>query len=227
MTDPALDVRTVVSGLVTPTSMVFIGPNDTERRIRKITSPTMIVYPAAKSNGTGIVIVPGGGLNYVTIDKEGTAAAMGEHAWRHRPEAEAPRDVLHLRRWSEDRGRRCGAGGAAGQAPGSGGASTQPRTGILGFSSGGDLTLAAATSARVESRTAFSVAIYASAPDDVRGPSGRSAAVSGAGSRRRCGVRDATLRVYTAWHKARIPAELHIFWKAATVLVRKRSEPPS
>jgi glucose/arabinose dehydrogenase len=28
MTDPALDVRTVVSGLVTPTSMVFIGTND-------------------------------------------------------------------------------------------------------------------------------------------------------------------------------------------------------
>jgi len=54
---------------------VFVGPNDTERRIRKITSPTMIVYPAAKPNGTGVVIVPGGGLNYVTIDKEGTAAA--------------------------------------------------------------------------------------------------------------------------------------------------------
>lgn len=47
----------------------------TVTRVVEITSPTMTVHLAEKGNGTGVVILPGGGFGKVVPDKEGTEAA--------------------------------------------------------------------------------------------------------------------------------------------------------
>lgn len=52
----------------------------TVTRIVKITRPTFTVFPAAKSNGSCAVILPGGGFSKVVPDKEGSEAA----AWLNR-----------------------------------------------------------------------------------------------------------------------------------------------
>jgi acetyl esterase/lipase len=49
----------------------FIGPNDTERRLRKITNPLLTAHLAPQPNGTAILIAPGGGFRHLAIDKEG------------------------------------------------------------------------------------------------------------------------------------------------------------
>lgn len=44
-------------------------------RIEKITQPTLDVFLAEKPNGTGLLILPGGGFRYVVPDLEGSEAA--------------------------------------------------------------------------------------------------------------------------------------------------------
>jgi acetyl esterase/lipase len=45
-------------------------------RLINITRPTVSVFPAAKPNGTGLVILPGGGFGKIVPDKEGSEAAV-------------------------------------------------------------------------------------------------------------------------------------------------------
>ncbi len=45
-------------------------------RLINVTRPTMAVFPADKPNGTGIVILPGGGFGKIVPDKEGSEAAV-------------------------------------------------------------------------------------------------------------------------------------------------------
>lgn len=44
-------------------------------RVEKICKPTMDVFPAANPNGVGVLILPGGGFNYVVPDLEGSDVA--------------------------------------------------------------------------------------------------------------------------------------------------------
>lgn len=44
-------------------------------RVEKIDKPTIDIFPADDPNGVGVLIVPGGGFNYVVTDKEGSEAA--------------------------------------------------------------------------------------------------------------------------------------------------------
>jgi acetyl esterase/lipase len=85
-------------------------------RVVNITRPTMTVFPAAKPNGTGVVILPGGGFGKVVPDKEGsegaewlntlgvtafvlnyrTTSTSGEPGWR-RPLQDAQRTIALVR----------------------------------------------------------------------------------------------------------------------------------
>ena len=51
--------------------------NPPATRVARITKPTLHIYnpPEGKANGTAVVILPGGGYNYVVTDKEGSEAA--------------------------------------------------------------------------------------------------------------------------------------------------------
>lgn len=51
------------------------GENPPVTRIVNITRPTFTVHLAPKSNGTGVLILPGGGFGKVVPDKEGTEIA--------------------------------------------------------------------------------------------------------------------------------------------------------
>jgi acetyl esterase/lipase len=59
-------------------SVMEARPTDTQpiTRVEKIRLPTMDVYPASKPNGTGLVILPGGGFSRVVVDLEGSEAAV-------------------------------------------------------------------------------------------------------------------------------------------------------
>src|SRR5689334_10984792 len=52
---------------------------DGVRRIHSIHKPSVTAFlpPADRATGTAIVILPGGGHQYLSIDNEGTAAAKG------------------------------------------------------------------------------------------------------------------------------------------------------
>jgi acetyl esterase/lipase len=52
--------------------------NDGVVRVSKVTDPTLTVYLPAKgkSNGTGVIICPGGGYSILAFDKEGTKVAQ-------------------------------------------------------------------------------------------------------------------------------------------------------
>ena len=56
------------------------GPNNSKKksdiiRVEKITQPSFTVHRPEKPNGTGVVILPGGGFRYVVPNLEGTEAA--------------------------------------------------------------------------------------------------------------------------------------------------------
>src|SRR6188474_2246404 len=46
-----------------------------EKWVRKVQRPTLEVYPAAKPNGTAVVIAPGGGFTILAIEHEGRDVA--------------------------------------------------------------------------------------------------------------------------------------------------------
>jgi acetyl esterase/lipase len=124
-----------------------------EKWVRKVMRPVVEVYPAATPNGTGVIIAPGGGFAFLAIGYEGRDVArwMNERGvtafvLRYRVGLEnreasrkaAVEDVLlavkTVRRraaeWKLD----------------------PERIGVLGFSAGGYLTVAAATVYDPESR---------------------------------------------------------------------------
>jgi acetyl esterase/lipase len=62
------------------------GENPPITRVEGITAPTLNVYLAERPNGTGVLILPGGGFSKVVPDKEGSEAAvwlnrLGVHAF--------------------------------------------------------------------------------------------------------------------------------------------------
>ncbi|GAG01691.1 unnamed protein product, partial [marine sediment metagenome] len=122
------------------------GENPPITRIIKISRPQFTAYPAAKPNGTGVVILPGGGFGKVVPDLEGSEAALwlnkhgvtafvlnyrttfpkrpktetSDPPWL-RPLQDAQRTLAHVRDRAQQWGLR------------------KDRIGLLGFSAGGQV----------------------------------------------------------------------------------------
>jgi len=118
------------------------GPNNAKNksnvtRIESITQPSFTVHRPAKPNGTGVIILPGGGFKYVVPDLEGSEAAQwlnrhgvtafvlnyrtsknGEQRWL-KPLQDAQRTIALIRSRSEEWGLK------------------KDQIGLLGFSAGG------------------------------------------------------------------------------------------
>ncbi|MEP7367257.1 MAG: alpha/beta hydrolase [Acidobacteriota bacterium] len=133
--------------------------------VRKVTRPTLIVFPASKPNGTAMIVAPGGGWNVLMMGYEGTDAAhwLNTHGitaivlkyrvtleTREAGQKASIEDGLaavkyvreHAREWKID----------------------PKRIGIMGFSAGGYVAAGVAMQYTAESRPDFAAPIYAVTP---------------------------------------------------------------
>ncbi|HEX4663209.1 MAG TPA: alpha/beta hydrolase [Terriglobales bacterium] len=205
-----------------------VGPQDTTRRISNITHPTLTVYApdTASANGTAVVVCPGGGFRYLSIENEGSSVAqwlnsIGVTAFvlKYRVMRTGDPEESDAAKMAERRKTVIPLAIADGQqairlvrshaqewhlAP--------ERIGILGFSAGGYVAAAVALQHDAESRPSFVAPIYPGTPDDVTAPADAPPMfLVHADDDKTVAPVDHSIRLYQAWKKVGIPAELHIY----------------
>lgn len=207
---------------------VAVGPQDNLRRISNVTQPTLTAFlPLPESrNGTAIVICPGGGFRWLSIDNEGTTLAqwlnsIGVTAFvlKYRvmrtgdPEEKNP-GVADARR-SEVIPLAIADGQQAIRVVRSHAAEwriSKDRIGILGFSAGGYVAAAVALHHDADSRPNFVMPIYPGTPDDVTAPADAPPMfIVQADDDKTVPPPDHSIRLYDSWKKAGASAELHIY----------------
>jgi acetyl esterase/lipase len=207
-----------------------IGPQDKVRRIGNVTRPALLAYlpDASSANGTAVIVCPGGGFRYLALEYEGTDAAawlnsMGVAAFvlkyrlvRTGDEGEKDAAVMAERRKTilpmaaadgqqavrlvRSRAKEWGI------AP--------DRIGIMGFSAGGYVAASVALEHDADSRPNFAAPIYGVIFSDVTAPADAPPLfLALADDDTSVPPVANSIRLYTAWKKAQIPAELHIYSK--------------
>lgn len=201
--------------------------------IRNVTQPTLTVYlPSADiATGTGVIVAPGGGFHFLSIDMEGTdiaqwLTARGVAAFVLRYRLVKTGDDFPAVAWQNlsDPARMEALMHALGPLVEADGQQAvrlvrahaaewgiaSDRIGIIGFSAGAMVTMAAACSPDADSRPNFAAPIYgrgnhpvpANAPPlFVLCADNDKIAAAGAAN------------LYLAWHAAGHSAELHIYSK--------------
>lgn len=190
----------------------------TEKWVRKVKRPVMEVYPAAKPNGTAVVVAPGGGFTILAIEHEGRDVArwMNQHGvtafvLRYRVGLEAADAQAMNRQLSQKAAIEDGllaVKTVRERAPEW--MIDRKRIGVMGFSAGGFLTIGVATQYTQESRPDFAVPIYAVAPE-YQVPADAPpifVAVAYDDNERMTSTATALM---DRWKKAKAPAELHVF----------------
>ena len=183
-----------------------------EKWVRKVTRPVMEVYPAAKPNGTGIVIAPGGGFSILAIEHEGRDVArwMNERGvtafvLRYRVGLEsreasmkaAIEDGLLAVKTVRERADRWRL--------------NPKRIGVMGFSAGGYLTVGVATQYAPESRPDFAMPIYAVAPEGYHVPADAPPVFIAVAYDDNPRFTATATGLLNNWKSAKLPAELHVF----------------
>lgn len=199
-----------------------ISERDKTINFRNIVTPTLTVYPAAKPNGTGVLIIPGGGFvnlgfgkegeeiarwyntNGVTafvlkyrLAKTGDEDAKDQAKLNARIEAVIPlaeADAKQAVRLIKNYASQWGIA----------------KLGVQGFSAGGLLTWNTAIEPDPAVRPDFIVPFYCWAPDDLKVPTDVPPAFIVMGHNDRFDTAG-VLALYKAWHTAKRPAELHIY----------------
>ncbi len=201
--------------------------------IRNVSQPTLTMYPAdpGSANGTAVVVCPGGATHFLVMDREGTDIARWLNArgvtafvLKYRLVHTGEDMAAELRERFGNRARMDAALGplrplvtADGQQAvrlvRSRAAQWDIRPdhiGIMGFSAGGSVTADVALLHDAESRPDFAAPIYtagfqaAPVPPDAPPLFLLCAADDEMASSN-------SLRLYSAWHAAGRPAELHIY----------------
>lgn len=183
-----------------------------EKWLRKVQRPSIEIYPAARPNGTAVIVAPGGGFSILAIEHEG-------------------RDVA---KWLNDRGvtafvlrYRCGlesreASMKAAIEDGLLAVKTvreraadwkldPKRIGVMGFSAGGYLTVGAATQYTSESRPDFAAPIYAVAPAGYQVPADAPPLFVAVAYDDNARMTSSATGLLDAWKNAGRPAEGHMF----------------
>lgn len=202
--------------------------NDGFHRVSNVTTPTLRVFlpDAGSATGAAVIVCPGGGFRWLSIDHEGIDVARWLNAngvaafvlkyrlirtgdsEEHGPGVSEKRiqelkplaaaDGLQAIRLVRSRAKEW---------------SLDPqRIGIIGFSAGGYVAAAAALQFDAESRPDFAAPIYPLVPDDATPP--RNAPllfIVQADDDKTVPTPENSVRLYEAWHKAGIAAELHIY----------------
>lgn len=184
----------------------------TEKWVRKVTQPVMEVYPAAKPNGTGVVIAPGGGFTILAIEHEGRDVArwlndrgVSAFVLRYRvglasrevSQKAAIEDGLLAVKTVRERAKEWQL--------------DQKRIGVLGFSAGGYLAIGVATRYTPESRPDFAIPIYAVAPEGYQVPPDAPPLFIAVAYDDNPRMTNTATALLDNWKKAKILAELHVF----------------
>lgn len=193
--------------------------------LQNVVRPVLQYYPPdkRKATGTAVIVAPGGSFRVLVMDlegadiakrlgAEGVAAFVLKYRLLYTPPdpASAPavrpqagQSVPLLAAADGQQAMRVLRQRAAefGVRP--------DRIGMLGFSAGGGVTLAAVSSP-LETRPNFAVPVYAPISDAVVPDSAPPLFITVAGDDRVVGYQGA-INLYTAWRKANVPVELHIF----------------
>jgi len=220
-----------------------VGAQDGIRRVSNITRPTLTTFlpDPASANGTAIIICPGGGFRYLSIENEGTSVAkwlnsIGVAAFvlKYRvmrtgdadekdpaKMAERKKEILPLVSADGLQAIRLVRSHAAEWGV------AHDRIGILGFSAGGYVTAAAGLQYSADSRPDFIAPIYPAIPDDVTPRADAPPMfIVQADDDKTVPTLDHSVRLYEAWKKANIPAELHIYSRGGHGFgMRKRGLP--
>src|SRR3954453_5815360 len=220
-----------------------VGPQDTTRRISNITRPTLTVYvpDAASTNGTAVIVCPGGGFRYLSIENEGSSVAqwlnsIGVTAFvlKYRVMRTGDADDSNAAKMTERRKAVIPLAIADGQqairlvrSRAQEWHLSADRIGILGFSAGGYVAAGVALQHDAESRLSFVAPIYPGTPDDVTAPADAPPMfLVHADDDKTVSPIDHSIRLYQAWKKVGIPAELHIYSRGGHGFgMRKRGLP--
>ncbi|MDR3526951.1 MAG: alpha/beta hydrolase [Rhizomicrobium sp.] len=203
-----------------------ISERDKTLNFRNIVTPTITVYRAIKPNGTGMLVIPGGGFVNLGYGWEGERVAqwlngLGVTAFvlkyrlaktgdddAHDPvkqnariNAVIPMAVADAKQALHVVKTRATEWGL-----------TSGRIGVIGFSAGGYLTWNTGLQSDPAGRPDFVVPVYAGAPQPFTVPSGAPPAFLVLADDDRYGT-DGSLRIYKAWHDAHVPVEMHIYAK--------------
>jgi acetyl esterase/lipase len=219
-----------------------IGQQDNVRRIRNVVTPTVTAYlpDRASANGTAVIVCPGGGFTHLAIDYEGHDVAkwlnsLGIAAFvlkyrvaqtdagaemnanlQERIRAVIPlaiADGLQAMRVVRSHAVEWGI--------------KPDRIGIIGFSAGGLVAICVALDRDSENRPGFLVPIYAAVPEEFTvPPNAPPLFLVHADDDRRLGTVDNSIRLYSAWKKAQVPAELHIYARGGHGFGMKRNGLP-
>lgn len=194
--------------------------------VQNVVRPVLQYYPAdkAKATGTAVIIVPGGGWRILMIGYEGAdiaarlnAEGVDAFVLKHRlayvspnpqpapavpalPAAEvrqmANADAQQAMRLVRQRASEFGV--------------RPDRVGMIGFSSGGAVMLTTVTGP-VDARPDFAVSIYALGAGSYAPPEGAPPLFIAVASDDIIVGYQGSLDLYSAWRKARLPVELHVY----------------
>ncbi|HZQ90513.1 MAG TPA: alpha/beta hydrolase [Terriglobales bacterium] len=205
-----------------------VGPSDGLRRVGNVTRPTLTVFLPDKTlaNGTAVIVCPGGGFRWLSVDHEGAAVAQwlnsigvtafvlkyrlmhqggpgeDDQAWI----LEQRKTVIPLAVADGQQAMKLVRAHAAdyGIAP--------DRIGIMGFSAGGHVAAQVALKHDAQSRPAFVAPIYPGPPIEPVVPADAPPLfMVHADDDKGVSTADNSIPLYLAWKKAGIPAEYHIY----------------
>jgi acetyl esterase/lipase len=203
-------------------------PQDASHPITNVTRPTLTAYfpDPSLATGTAVIICPGGGFRELWVSHEGTDLArwlnsIGVAAFilKYRVMRTGDSDANNSAIMAERRKIVVPLAIADGQqavrlvrAHASEWGVSKDRIGILGFSAGGYVAAAVALHHDADSRPNFAAPIYPGTPDDVTAPADAPPLfLVHADDDKIVPPLDHSIRLYAAWKKLGIPAELHIY----------------
>ena len=203
-------------------------PPDASHPITNVTHPTLTAYlpDASMANGTAVIICPGGGFRELWVSHEGSDLAhwlnsIGVAAFilKYRVMrtgdkdandaaimAERRKTVIPLAIADAQQAVRLVRSHAAEWGV------ARDRVGILGFSAGGHVAAGVTLHHEADSRPSFAAMIYPGTPDDVTPPADAPPLfLVHADDDKVVTPMDHSIRLYAAWKKLGIPAEMHIY----------------
>lgn len=205
------------------------------RVVTNVVAPTITPVVPDRSNGTGLVIAPGGGFHALSIESEGFAVAdwladrgvaafvleyrlvpcgddaVGELLAKMTADIDDAFDQMNEIAPLAEADARVAVAWVRDHAADFG---VRPeRVGLIGFSAGGNVAMRVAYADDARERPSFVAPIYAS----VRGyelaspPAGSGPMFLAAASDDPLGLADDSVRIYETWRRAGIPTELHLY----------------